>query len=226
MYIDKYSYFDLAKEGQTNIFNKNVFLNEKYAKSSLALAQISQLLPHYDTDVDWTTNNEKWCITRVGNKIEVRSWGSIHHVLAFNTKSEAIRLRLLYVMKKASEIYDPKNIGGWYDYEPMLEAFGEILIQVDCGQYQGDSYLIIKSDDKYGYLNFGWGSCSGCDALQGCGDINEVQELMDQLYSQIRWFDSLKELKEYFNTKDWELEYGWCYDDFKDFINKVINYES
>ena len=91
VYIDKYSYFDLAKEGQTNIFNKNVFLNEKYAKSSLALAQISQLLPHYDTDVDWTTNNEKWCITRVGNKIEVRSWGSIHHVLAFNTKSEAIR---------------------------------------------------------------------------------------------------------------------------------------
>ena len=71
--------------------NRNIFLNEKYAKSALALAQISQLLPYYDTNVDWTTNNEKWCITRVSNKIEVRSWGSIHHVLAFNTKSEAIR---------------------------------------------------------------------------------------------------------------------------------------
>jgi hypothetical protein len=128
-------------------------------------------------------------------------------------------------MKKASEIYNPDDKWGWCDYKPMLKAFGEILLQVDCGQYQGDSYIIIKNDDKYGYLNFGWGSCSGCDALQACGNICEVQELMDQLYSQIHWFDSLKELKEYFSTKDWSLDYSWYYDDFKDFVNKVINYE-
>ena len=35
-------------------------------------------------------------------------------------------------MKKASEIY---NKWGWGDYQPMLEAFGEILLQVDCGEY-------------------------------------------------------------------------------------------
>ena len=126
-------------------------------------------------------------------------------------------------MKNADEIYD--NSWGWWDYQPMLNEFGDILLQKDEQNYQGDSFLIYEKDGKYGYLTFGWGSCSGCDALQGCGDINEVQELMDQLYSQIRWFDSLKELKEYFSTKDWSLDYGWCYDDFKDFINKVINYE-
>jgi len=91
MYIADNSCIIPAAAGLVLPHNKNVFLNEKYAKSALALAQISQLLPHYDTNVDWTTNNEKWCITRVSNKIEVRSWGSIHHVLAFNTKSEAIR---------------------------------------------------------------------------------------------------------------------------------------
>ena len=90
-YISDNSFINFAKGGLVQPHNKNVFLNEKYAKSALALAQISQLLPYYDTNVDWTTNNEKFCITRVGNKIEVRSWGSIHHVLGFNTKSEALR---------------------------------------------------------------------------------------------------------------------------------------
>lgn len=91
VYITDNSCFVPAPAGLVLPHNRNVFLNEKYAKSALALAQISQLLPYYDTNVDWTTNNEKWCITRVSNKIEVRSWGSIYHVLAFNTKSEAIR---------------------------------------------------------------------------------------------------------------------------------------
>lgn len=71
--------------------NHNVFLNEEYAKSALALAQISQLLPYYDTNVDWTASNEKFCISCLNNKIEVRTWERIYHVLAFNTKSEAIR---------------------------------------------------------------------------------------------------------------------------------------
>ena len=71
--------------------NQNVFLNEKYAKSALALAQISQLLPYYDTIIDWTSGNSKFCICRVNNHIEIRHWVSIYHVLAFNTKSEAER---------------------------------------------------------------------------------------------------------------------------------------
>lgn len=91
VYITDNSCFVPAPAGLVLPHNRNVFLNEKYAKSALALAQISQLLPYYDTNVDWTTTNEKFCITRTSNKIEVRSWISMYHVLAFNTKSEAIR---------------------------------------------------------------------------------------------------------------------------------------
>lgn len=71
--------------------NRNIFLNEKYAKSALALSQISQLLPYYDTDVDWGTSNDKFCISRVGNIIEIKKWVSIHHTLAFATQAEAER---------------------------------------------------------------------------------------------------------------------------------------
>lgn len=91
VYITDNSCFVPAPAGLVLPHNRNVFLNEKYAKSALALAQITQLLPYYDTNVDWTIANEKFCLTRISNKIEVRSWISMYHVLAFNTRSEAMR---------------------------------------------------------------------------------------------------------------------------------------
>ena len=71
--------------------NKNVFLNIKYAKSALALAQISQLLPHYDSNVDWNRDTTKYCIERKNNKIYIDNWQSLYHILAFNSKEEAER---------------------------------------------------------------------------------------------------------------------------------------
>lgn len=111
------------------------------------------------------------------------------------------------------------------NYTPILEQFGEILIRVDEQDYQGDSFLIYKKDGAYGYLCFGWGSCSGCDRLQGCSTIHEVQELMDSLYNDILWFNSLGELKDYFAQKDWTLEYSWHLKEFKDFLFQVEKLE-
>lgn len=122
-------------------------------------------------------------------------------------------------MKKADELYGDASC--YYDYNPMLKEFGEIIIHVDAGYYQGDSFLIYKDGDRYGYLSFGWGSCSGCDALQACQTTSDVQQLMDRLYNSIKWFDSKVLLKEYFNTKDWSLEWGWYYSEFRDFLEKV-----
>jgi hypothetical protein len=124
-------------------------------------------------------------------------------------------------MKKADEIYD--NSWGWWDYQPMLNEFGNIILQKDEQNYQGDSFLIYEKDDKYGYLTFGWGSCSGSDALQGCNSISEVQELMDRLYSSIEWFDSLDALKEYFEETDWTLQYQYSIPEFKEFLIEVEN---
>ena len=71
--------------------NKNVFLNEKYAKSALALAQISQLLPYYDSNVDWDKIAVKHCIIRKGNIIHIELMQSAYQLLAFNTKEDAKR---------------------------------------------------------------------------------------------------------------------------------------
>ena len=83
--IVHYSRLDVIEE------NKNVFLNEKYAKSALALAQISQLLPHYDSNVDWGNAKYKYCINKEHNRIIINLWSSVYHFLAFNSMEEAER---------------------------------------------------------------------------------------------------------------------------------------
>ena len=71
--------------------HKNVFINEKYAKSALALAQISQLLPYYDSNVNWDRSTIKYCIARRDTKIYIDTWQSLYNLLAFNSKKEAER---------------------------------------------------------------------------------------------------------------------------------------
>lgn len=129
-------------------------------------------------------------------------------------------------MKTAKELYSPERVEsfGVWDYNPMLEEFGNIVIKIDEDNYQGDSFILYKNEDKYGFLTYGWGSCSGCDALQGCSSIEEVQELMDSLYNSIQWFDDLKSVKSYFETRDWELDWIGHKEEFKDFKRKVLNY--
>lgn len=91
VYITDNSCLVPAPAGLVLPHNQNVFLNEKYAKSALALSQISQLLPYYDTDIDWESTNDKFCIDRINNRIEIKRWFSIYHVLTFNSLSEAER---------------------------------------------------------------------------------------------------------------------------------------
>ena len=90
VYIDYSSNIQECDEDVSND-EKYVFLNEKYAKSALALAQISQLLPYYDSKVDWYKVTVKYCIVRIGNEIYIDMWQSSYHLLAFNSREEAKR---------------------------------------------------------------------------------------------------------------------------------------
>lgn len=133
-------------------------------------------------------------------------------------------------MKTAAELYpdlvlEEAEHGHFYGsggYQPILSELGEILIQVDDDDWQGDSRVLYKDGDRYGYLQFGWGSCSGCDALQACSTIKEIQELMDSLQSRIQWFDDAVEAYHYFNTHDWEGDYSWHDTEQKAFVQKVL----
>lgn len=126
----------------------------------------------------------------------------------------------------AKEIYPSAEMGEYfdeqYDYQPIINAIGTPLLQIEDDDYKGDTRVLCKNDDKYGILIIGWGSCSGCDALQACSTYDELQELIDVLEKDVKWFDTAEIALEYFNTTDWGLKHCWHQDETKQFINEAI----
>lgn len=71
--------------------NKNVFLTEKHAKSVLAMAQISQLMPYYGgeiTNEEWENSSPKYIIDRYGNMIDITFHTNAYYFLAFHTNEQ------------------------------------------------------------------------------------------------------------------------------------------
>ena len=93
-------------------------------------------------------------------------------------------------------------------YGPLLKSMGfEILVQEDEDDYQGDSVVLFSHGEYRGILIFGWGSCSGCDALKGCFSYKDIEELREKLCNDIRWFKTSGDCLNYLENHDWEGEY-------------------
>jgi len=126
-------------------------------------------------------------------------------------------------MKSIQEVYPQCQEDDYFsypsDYRPLLESFGyEILIQIDDHDYQGDSRLLYFDEGRYGILVFGWGSCSGCDSLQACSSYEDIDELRDRLFHEIKWFDNASDCLEYFEKHDWEGDFSWHDEEMKVFL--------
>jgi hypothetical protein len=112
-------------------------------------------------------------------------------------------------MSRAQLLYPDAKEGSYApfcDYDPIIENFGEVLVRVDDNNYHGDSRVLYHRDGRYGLFVFGWGSCSGCDSLRACKTFADVAQLIDELEDDIKWFDTLSELKTY--VADDELQSG------------------
>ena len=109
----------------------------------------------------------------------------------------------------STDAEEPNRIP-FMSYDTIVEKFGTVVASTEDDGYQGSSYYVLKdeSDGRYGYLTFGWGSCSGCDALQGCHSYDELQELVDSLGASVRWFPTKNALKAWAKDFDWGGE--WC----------------
>jgi hypothetical protein len=121
-------------------------------------------------------------------------------------------------MKTAKELYKVNERYSWGSYQPIIDSFGTVFVQVDDADYQGDTRVLYRADNTYGYLCFGWGSCSGCDALQACDTIEQVDELIDQLRGQIKWFVDRQEALSFFRSHDWKGDYSYS----QEFVDQCI----
>jgi len=121
------------------------------------------------------------------------------------------------------EIFPPRGHGRppYLQYVEIVRQFGEILLETHEDGYQGDSFYVLrrvntvvndssKNRIEYGFLTFGWGSCSGCDALEGVGTYEDLQDLVDSLQSSIIWFPSKDALKMWSRSENRKTEWSWA----------------
>ena len=69
----------------------NIFISEKHAKSSLALAQISQLMPYYGgeiTNEEWKNNERKFTIVVYNGELKPFTHVNNKVLIAFHTEQQ------------------------------------------------------------------------------------------------------------------------------------------
>jgi hypothetical protein len=130
-------------------------------------------------------------------------------------------------IEKAQALFPNCQKAEWFhapcDYSPIINSFGQVLVQVDEDDYSGDTFALLSKDGQTGFLQFGWGSCSGCDALQGCESYKELGELIENLESGIKWFDSLAEAQAYVgNNSITRGSYFYHVETWSTFKNQVL----
>ena len=129
------------------------------------------------------------------------------------------------ICKPIREVYSDIEEEPFYgpgDYDKLLESFGcEIILKVDDDGYEGDSRVLYHLNGRYGLLIFGFGSCSGCDALQACQTFDEIEDLRKRFITSIHW-DTAEGMHHYIANKDWELEYCYHQEETKRFIDEAL----
>lgn len=113
----------------------------------------------------------------------------------------------------------------YWSYSDLVDSMEvNVLVEEHDNDYQGDSFYLVKKGREYGLLIFGWGSCSGCDALEAAyGSVTEATDLRDGLYDSITWM-SKPDMRKYVNEKDWSLDYYYYERAGRKFGERVVEY--
>lgn len=76
---------------KTSERNQNIYMDEAHAKSALALAKISQLMPYYGgkiTDEEWRNDTPKYTLFRLYDEIEFDVGCNAYTPIAFHTEEQ------------------------------------------------------------------------------------------------------------------------------------------
>lgn len=96
VYISTFSKFNQVNEPRDSTYvNLNIFKSEKYAKSALALAQISQLMPYYGgeiTDEEWKdVRLRKYGLLFYNHKLATNIYYDTKQMIGFHTEEQLNR---------------------------------------------------------------------------------------------------------------------------------------
>lgn len=135
---------------------------------------------------------------------------------------------------------------GYPSYEEVFErATGaEVIESRSFGSYQGDAVVVLQGNQGFGFAIYGYGSCSGCDALEGelvdaeyewertHGEALEwgrhfvTSEFLDGYAGSVEWFPTLADLKErvrrMLNNETEEVRWYYLDDEFKEWAVEFL----
>lgn len=123
-------------------------------------------------------------------------------------------------IEKLKELY-PDEVDCSYfcvcDYSPLDSLIeGEEVVVVSDDDYQGETRILMQRTEdgclfkpEYAFHTYSWGSCSGCDALQGCSSWEELLDYAKSHIDGIEWLshdDTIKKLHEMIDEYN---QYSW-----------------
>lgn len=121
-------------------------------------------------------------------------------------------------------------------YIELLEGVGVgTVIEVVGGSYQGDLYLLVHDNvsdrhwkraegAEWAFMTVGYGSCSGCDALESCSTPQQVAELALSLVTGLEFTTLAQVRAKVTNSDKAELQWYGAEEAFKEFQAKVAAY--
>ncbi len=123
------------------------------------------------------------------------------------------------------------------NYENIVKSWGkQVLAFETTGSYQGDHWALLKNAyNQFGFYRTGYGSCSGCDELDGLFDYSDYTDDHDKMNEAgrqkwsdvvnahaegVRWFDTAEEFVSWLESSDRSGSDWFWHDD--EFTEQVV----
>ncbi len=127
-------------------------------------------------------------------------------------------------MTKVAKILYPDidvNYFELWDYQPIIDYLGEVLIQRESGEYEGDIHVLLLEDGWYGFVSIGYGSCSGCDALKACDSYEDLETLILGIVNSVKWFKSSQEVLDCILSEERKFSYYFHEESYQEFCEEA-----
>ncbi len=83
------------------------------------------------------------------------------------------------------------KLSEYADYDELIRATGLTIDASEAfGDYQGDYVYVVRDGERRGIAIVGYGSCSGCDALQASHGVQaEMEDIAWGIRRSVVWGD-------------------------------------
>lgn len=115
-------------------------------------------------------------------------------------------------------------------YRELVERSYSVIDEAVFGTYQGDYVFLVEGESSYGIVIAGYGSCTGCDALEDAlygnpyssgPDLAALDSIAEDLRNSAH-FGTVDELREYLLGKDGALRWHYHEDGFREAVEGLL----